>query len=48
MFPMDLQEQDGLLCDETVAGIQKWVAEIGEQYVKVEVSFLRCRELYSI
>ncbi|KAL5530150.1 hypothetical protein ACEPAF_6407 [Sanghuangporus sanghuang] len=36
MFPIDFQEQDGLLCDETVNGIQKWVAEIGEQYMKIE------------
>ena len=38
MFPIDFQEQDGLLCDETVDGIQKWVAEVGEPYMKVEVN----------
>lgn len=27
---------DGLLCDITADGIQKWVAEIGEQCVGVE------------
>jgi hypothetical protein len=29
---------DGLLCDVTVEGIQKWVSEIGENCVGVEVS----------
>jgi hypothetical protein len=30
-------EIDGLLCDITVEGIQKWVSEIGESCVGVEV-----------
>jgi hypothetical protein len=31
-------EMDGLLCDITVEGIQKWVSEVGESSVGVEVS----------
>jgi hypothetical protein len=30
-------EMDGLLCDVTVEGIQKWVSEVGESSVGVEV-----------
>lgn len=32
-------EIDGLLCDITVEGIQKWVGEIGECTAGVEVSW---------
>lgn len=31
-------ERNGLLCDVTVDGIQKWIAEIGEPHLHVEVS----------
>ena len=44
MFPLDSQEQDGLLCDETVNGLQKWVSEVGRPYMKVEVRFYYFRE----
>lgn len=37
LFSTDLEEQDGLLCDTTVEAIQKWVVDIGEPYLKVEV-----------
>lgn len=37
---METLEMDGLLCDITVEGIQKWVGEIGESSVGVEVSYL--------
>jgi hypothetical protein len=43
MFPLLGQrvggggEMDGLLCDVTVEGIQKWVGEVGECVVGVEV-----------
>jgi hypothetical protein len=41
MFPFSLGgregEMDGLLCDVAVDGIQRWVAEIGEPCVGVEV-----------
>ena len=30
-------DRNGLLCDVTVDGIQKWAAEIGEPYIHVEV-----------
>ena len=30
---------DGLLCDVTVEGIQRWVSEVGESSVGVEVGF---------
>ena len=33
-------ERNGLLCDVTVDGIQKWVAEIGEPHIHVEVGTL--------
>jgi hypothetical protein len=33
---IDEDEIDGLLCDDTVEGIQRWVAEVGEQCVGVE------------
>ncbi|THH10221.1 hypothetical protein EW145_g1459 [Phellinidium pouzarii] len=36
MFSIDTERQDGLLCDLTVDGIQKWVAETGEPYMNVE------------
>ena len=36
--PLGEIEMDGLLCDVTVEGIQKWVSEIGENCVGVEVS----------
>ncbi|KAI5124996.1 hypothetical protein M0805_007420 [Coniferiporia weirii] len=36
MFPIDIEEQTGLLCDITVNGIQKWVAETGKPYMGVE------------
>lgn len=34
-------ETDGLLCDITVEGIQKWVTDIGESCVGVEVSIFQ-------
>ncbi|TDL29498.1 hypothetical protein BD410DRAFT_833795 [Rickenella mellea] len=36
MFPLAADDHDGLLCDVTVDGIQRWVAEIGEPYLKIE------------
>lgn len=54
MFPVDAKEQNGLLCDMTVDGIQKWVADVGEPYVKIEASStsllasLLCRIFLSI
>lgn len=36
MFDMSM-ERNGLLCDVTVEGIQRWIAEIGEPCVHVEV-----------
>jgi len=41
MFDLN-HEKNGLLCDVTVDGIQKWIAEIGEPHIHVEVgAFLR-------
>lgn len=40
MFPTAVEEHDGLLCDKTVDGLQRWVAEVGEPYLKVEVRFI--------
>ncbi|KDQ64523.1 hypothetical protein JAAARDRAFT_187846 [Jaapia argillacea MUCL 33604] len=36
MFTTSLEDKNGLLCDVTVDGIQKWVTEIGEPFAKVE------------
>lgn len=30
---------DGLLCDSTVDGMRKWVAEIAEPYIGLEVGY---------
>lgn len=40
MFPMEAEQQNGLLCDATVDGIRTWIAEIGEPYLKIEVCAL--------
>lgn len=37
MFSTCQDERNGLLCDLTVDGIQRWVTEIGEPYMGVEV-----------
>lgn len=37
MFDLDREERDGLLCDVTCEGIQRWVTEIGEPLMNVEV-----------
>ncbi|KAH8105824.1 hypothetical protein BXZ70DRAFT_966334, partial [Cristinia sonorae] len=36
MFPLAPDERNGLLCDLTVDGIQRWVTEIGEPVLKME------------
>lgn len=36
MFPSSPEEQNGLLCDVTVDGLQRWVREVGESYMKIE------------
>lgn len=36
MFDLNY-ERNGLLCDITVDGIQKWITEIGEPHIHVEV-----------
>ncbi|KAI0750862.1 hypothetical protein C8Q80DRAFT_1217783 [Daedaleopsis nitida] len=36
MFDMSLDERNGLLCDATCEGIQRWVTEIGEPYHHIE------------
>ncbi|CDO75604.1 hypothetical protein BN946_scf184858.g44 [Trametes cinnabarina] len=36
MFDLAPEERNGLLCDVTCEGIQKWVTEIGEPYLKIE------------
>ena len=37
LFPIEPEEQNGLLCDLTVDGIQKWVLETGVPYMSLEV-----------
>ncbi|KAI0269158.1 hypothetical protein BC834DRAFT_967810 [Gloeopeniophorella convolvens] len=36
LFSLCQEERNGLLCDVTVDGIQRWVTEIGEPYMGVE------------
>jgi hypothetical protein len=43
MFSSNQDEWNGLLCDLTVDGIQRWVNEIGEQHMGVEVFLLSRR-----
>lgn len=38
MFDITSEERDGLLCDITCEGIQRWVTEIGEPYLHIEVN----------
>lgn len=38
MFDLSPEERNGLLCDVTSEGIKRWVTEVGEQCMKVEVS----------
>ncbi|KAH9943422.1 uncharacterized protein BXZ73DRAFT_40322 [Epithele typhae] len=38
MFEFSAEERNGLLCDVTCDGIQRWVAEIGEPYLDIELS----------
>ncbi|KAI9000995.1 hypothetical protein BD414DRAFT_405041 [Trametes punicea] len=38
MFDLAPDERNGLLCDVTCDGIQKWVTEIGEPYLKIETT----------
>ncbi|TFK91811.1 hypothetical protein K466DRAFT_582454 [Polyporus arcularius HHB13444] len=36
MFDLSPEERNGLLCDITCEGIQRWVTEIGEPYLHIE------------
>ncbi|KAI0036839.1 hypothetical protein K488DRAFT_67438 [Vararia minispora EC-137] len=36
MYSLAPEERDGLLCDATVDGIQRWIAEIGEPFLNLE------------
>lgn len=38
MFDPSPEERNGLLCDVTCDGIKRWVTEVGELCVRVEVS----------
>ena len=44
MFPSIPEEINGLLCDVTVDGVQRWVMEIGEPYYNLEVSHIYLRD----
>lgn len=37
LFPMVYDDRSGLLCDVTLEGIQKWVTQIGEPLLEMEV-----------
>lgn len=37
MFDLAVEERNGLLCDITWEGIQRWITEIGERCMEVEV-----------
>lgn len=36
LYPLIPDAQDGLLCDITVEGLQRWVSQIGEPYLNVQ------------
>lgn len=38
MFEISREERNGLLCDVTCEGIQRWVTEIGEPCMHIEAS----------
>ncbi|KAJ7228667.1 hypothetical protein GGX14DRAFT_692610 [Mycena pura] len=38
MFPADLPRLDGLLCDKTVEGLDRWVTDVGEHCVNIEAT----------
>ena len=38
MFDISSEERNGLLCDVTCEGIHKWIVEIGEPCMDVEVA----------
>lgn len=40
MFDLEREERNGLLCDVTCDGIQRWVTKIGEPLMNVEVGCL--------
>lgn len=40
MFDLAPEERNGLLCDVTCEGIQRWIAEIGEPCMDVEVALI--------
>lgn len=43
MFPLTSRPMlDGLLCDVTIDGLQKWMTEIGESLPGVEVCDIIC------
>ncbi|KAF8709069.1 sin3 complex subunit, partial [Rhizoctonia solani] len=41
-FPADPTDRDGLLCDLTIKGMQKWVHMIGEPYFRLEATYGGC------
>lgn len=43
MFDLAAEERNGLLCDVTCEGIQRWITEVGEHCLKVEV---RCISMF--
>lgn len=40
MFDLAPEERNGLLCDVTCEGIRRWIAEIGEPCMDVEVALI--------
>lgn len=41
MFDLEREERNGLLCDVTCEGIQRWITEIGDPLLDVEASHLQ-------
>lgn len=37
LFDISPEERNGLLCDVTCEGIRRWVSEVGEPYMRIEV-----------
>jgi hypothetical protein len=42
LFDLAPDERNGLLCDATVQGLQRWTAEVGEPLLRLEVCAVAC------
>ena len=47
LFDISPEERNGLLCDVTCEGIRRWVTEVGEPCMRIEVRIRLTCEAYS-